>query len=170
MKTQNSEIVVSASLEGKYVHLSSIFFNFSIDNFYINHFRSSLAAMSSQKGNVSRSRPQKHQNRKVFKNDLHDTNIRTKRINQIQIIRVCDRCKAILEWKIKYKKYKLLKSPKACNKCGEKAVKQPYHTICQPCADQLRACPKCVTPFSRSEENANENDNPEAQRISSNYE
>lgn len=125
--------------------------------------------MSSQRGNVARSRPQKHQNRKVFKNDLHDTNIRTKRINQIQIINVCDRCKAILEWKIKYKKYKLLKAPKACNKCGEKAVKQPYHTICQSCAATFRACPKCVTPFGRSEENVNENDVSEAQKISSNY-
>lgn len=125
--------------------------------------------MSSQRGNAVRSRPQKHTNRRVFKNNLHDTNIRTKRINQIQINNVCDRCKAILEWKIKYKKYKLLKALKACNKCNEKAVKQPYHTICQPCADQCKVCPKCVTPFSRNQENAEENNNLEPQRISSNY-
>ncbi|KAK7603329.1 hypothetical protein V9T40_003328 [Parthenolecanium corni] len=122
--------------------------------------------MSSQRGNAVRSRPQKHTNRRVFKNNLHDTNIRTKRINQIQINNVCDRCKAILEWKIKYKKYKLLKALKACNKCNEKAVKQPYHTICQPCADQCKVCPKCVTPFSRNQENAEENNNLEPQRIS----
>lgn len=124
--------------------------------------------MSSQRGNIARSRPQKHQNRKVFKNDLHDTNIRTKRINQIQIVNVCDRCRAILEWKIKYKKYKLLKAPKACNKCGEKAVKQPYHTICQPCASQLNACPKCVVTFSRSDENSNETENSDPQKMPSN--
>lgn len=99
--------------------------------------------MSSQRGNVNRTRPQKHQNKKVFKNDLYDTNIRTKRVNQILITQVCEKCKAILEWKIKYKKYKLLKAPRSCNKCGEKSVKQSYHTVCRSCANVLSICPKC---------------------------
>lgn len=99
--------------------------------------------MSSQKGNAARIRPQKHQNRFAFKNNLHDTNIRTKRVNSIQINHVCPRCKDILEWKIKYKKYKMLKAAKNCNKCHNKTVKEAYHTVCQPCAGTLAICPKC---------------------------
>lgn len=105
--------------------------------------------MSSQKGNASRSRPQKHQNRFAFKNNLHDTNIRTKRINSIQINHVCPRCKDILEWKIKYKKYKALKAAKNCNKCHNKCVKEAYHTVCNQCSANLAICPKCGV--SRSE-------------------
>lgn len=99
--------------------------------------------MSSQKGNASRCRPQKHQNRFAFKNNLHDTNIRTKRLNAIQINHVCPRCKDILEWKIKYKKYKPLKAAKNCNKCHTKSIKEAYHTVCQQCSGSLKICPKC---------------------------
>lgn len=102
--------------------------------------------MSSQKGNAVRNRPQKHQNRFAFKNNLHDTNVRTKRMNAVQITHVCPRCKDILEWKIKYKKYKMLKAPKNCNKCHTKSVKEPYHTSCQPCSSSLGICPKCSLP------------------------
>ncbi|XP_050436478.1 uncharacterized protein C9orf85 homolog [Adelges cooleyi] len=104
--------------------------------------------MSSQKGNAHRVRPQKHQNRFAFKNNLHDTNIRTKRLNAVQITSVCPRCKDILEWKIKYKKYKMLKAPKNCNKCHNKCVKQPYHTSCHQCSSDLAICPKCAVPRS----------------------
>lgn len=105
--------------------------------------------MSSQRGNANRTRPQKHQNRHVFKNDLHDTNIRTKRMNQIQITNVCNKCKSILEWKIKYKKYKVLKAPKCCNKCLQRNVKLPYHTVCHDCAKKLKMCPKCEMVFEQ---------------------
>lgn len=102
--------------------------------------------MSSQKGNAARNRPQKHQNRFAFKNNLHDSNIRTKRMNSLQIHHVCPRCKDILEWKIKYKKYKMLKAAKNCNKCHNKTVKEAYHTVCQQCASALAICPKCGVP------------------------
>lgn len=104
--------------------------------------------MSSQKGNAARARPQKHQNRFAFKNNLHDTNVRTKRMNAIQINNVCPRCKDILEWKIKYKKYKMLKAPKNCNKCHSKCVKEAYHTSCYQCSSSLGICPKCGIPRS----------------------
>ena len=68
--------------------------------------------MSTQKGNSSRSRPQKHKNTKAFKNDLHDTSITTKKINNLEFYGICDRCKEIIDWKVKYKKYKLLSTPK----------------------------------------------------------
>ncbi|XP_015598919.1 uncharacterized protein C9orf85 homolog [Cephus cinctus] len=101
--------------------------------------------MSSQKGNTSRSRPQKYQNRHVFKNDLHDKSHKTKFINSLHIANVCERCKRIIEWKIKYKKYKPLKAPTKCTKCDQKCVKHAYHIMCGPCAGKDQVCPKCGT-------------------------
>lgn len=68
--------------------------------------------MSSQKGNVNRCRPQKHKNIKSFKNDMHDTSHTTKKINSLEFYGLCVRCKDIIEWKVKYKKYKPLTMPK----------------------------------------------------------
>jgi len=99
--------------------------------------------MSTQRGNTQRSRPQKHQNQFPFKNSLHDTSHKTKVINSLQIANVCERCKQIIEWKIKYKKYKPLKAPGKCNKCDQKAIKHAYHTMCGPCARKSNVCPKC---------------------------
>ncbi|CAG9854203.1 unnamed protein product [Phyllotreta striolata] len=99
--------------------------------------------MSLQKGNTSRTRPQKHQNRSVFKNNLHDTSHRTKMVNSIQVSDVCTRCKDIIEWKIKYKKYKPLSQAKTCVKCGQKTVKQAYHVMCTKCGRDEGVCTKC---------------------------
>ena len=71
-----------------------------------------LEEMSSQKGNASRNRPQKHKNARAFKNDLHDTSHITKKINNLEFYGLCNRCKNIIDWKVKYKKYKLLTVPK----------------------------------------------------------
>lgn len=99
--------------------------------------------MSTQRGNNSRSRPQKHQNRNKFKNNLYDTSHKTKFINQIHVSEVCERCKEIIEWKIKYKKYKPLTQPKKCIKCEQKSVKKAYHVICSECGKKLGVCTKC---------------------------
>lgn len=99
--------------------------------------------MSTARGNSNRNRPQKHQNRTVFKNDLHDTSHRTKLINSLQINGVCQRCKDILDWKIKYKKYKPLTAPRKCVGCDQKTVKHAYHMLCTPCAKQKNVCAKC---------------------------
>ena len=99
--------------------------------------------MSSQKGNASRSRPQKYQNRHTFKNDMHDKSHQTKMINNIQVVNVCERCKKVIEWKIKYKKYKPLKAPAKCTKCEQKVIKHAYHIMCGRCALEHECCPKC---------------------------
>ncbi|XP_047555726.1 uncharacterized protein C9orf85 homolog isoform X3 [Lutra lutra] len=78
--------------------------------------------MSSQKGNVARSRPQKHQNTFSFKNDKFDKSVQTKKINAKLHDGVCQRCKEVLEWRVKYSKYKPLSKPKKWfNKEPEKA-------------------------------------------------
>lgn len=102
--------------------------------------------MSLQKGNTSRSRSQKYKNKSVFKNNLHDTSHRTKLINNIQARDVCERCKEIIDWKIKYKKYKPLTQPKTCVKCNQKNIKQAYHCMCSECSRKHELCAKCCKP------------------------
>lgn len=101
--------------------------------------------MSTAKGDSSRTRPQKHKNKTAFKNTLHDTSHQTKFINNIQVCGVCSRCKDIIEWKIKYKKYKPLTQPRRCIKCDQKTVKYAYHVMCLECGRTLQLCTKCCT-------------------------
>ena len=68
--------------------------------------------MSSQRGNAQKKKSQKHKNTTVFKNDLHDTSTKMKKINSLEHYGVCTRCKDIVDWKVKYKKYKPLTIPK----------------------------------------------------------
>nr|XP_048294658.1 uncharacterized protein C9orf85 homolog [Myodes glareolus] len=116
--------------------------------------------MSSQKGNVARSRPQKHQNTFTFKNDKFDKSVQTKKINAKLHDGVCQRCKEVLEWRVKYSKYKPLSKPKKCVKCLQKTVKDSYHIICRSCACELEVCAKCgkkediVIPFNKEPENS----------------
>ncbi|KAH9520274.1 hypothetical protein Btru_060406 [Bulinus truncatus] len=99
--------------------------------------------MSSQRGNVARTRQQKYTNSKAFKNNLHDTSKKTKDINNVIPVGLCQRCKEIIEWKIKYKKYKPLSQPATCIRCHSKTVKRAYYTVCQPCSEQAQVCGKC---------------------------
>lgn len=100
--------------------------------------------MSSQKGNVSRTRAQKHKNATAYKNTLHDTSHWTKNILKTTQDGLCARCKEVIEWKIKYKKYKPLTQPATCVRCHQKTVKKAYYTVCQPCATQHEVCAKCA--------------------------
>lgn len=76
-----------------------------------------LPEMSSQRGSgETRKRAQKHKNSFAFKNDLHDKTPQMKKINTLNVCEVCERCKAQIEWKIKYKKYKPLSQAKTCVK------------------------------------------------------
>ncbi|KAM9858815.1 uncharacterized protein C9orf85 homolog [Aulostomus maculatus] len=99
--------------------------------------------MSSQKGNVSRSRGQKHQNATAFKNDKYGASVQVKKANSKVHDGLCQHCKGVLEWKVKYNKYKPLAQPKKCVRCSQKSVKDAYHIICKPCSVQLEVCCKC---------------------------
>lgn len=122
-----------------------------------------VSAMSSQKGNVARSRPQRHQNTFSFKNDKFDKSVQTKKINAKLHDGVCQHCKEVLEWRVKYSKYKPLSKPKKCVKCLQKTVKDSYHIVCRACACKLEVCAKCgkkeeiVTPFNKIPENTENN-------------
>ncbi|KAM9330699.1 uncharacterized protein C9orf85 homolog [Gastrophryne carolinensis] len=99
--------------------------------------------MSSQRGNVQRSRAQKHRNATAFKNDKYDSSAKTKKLNSKLHDGVCQHCKDVLEWRVKYSKYKPLSQPKKCVKCLQKTVKDAYHIICKSCAIQFELCAKC---------------------------
>ena len=114
--------------------------------------------MSSQKGNVNRTRQQKHKNTTAYKNNLYGETPRTKMLNSIQVCNdclfycpissdgmstfyfqvcnVCAHCQGVLEWKIKFNKYKILTAPARCTKCLEKTVKQAYCIFCVSCAEK----------------------------------
>lgn len=101
--------------------------------------------MSTQRGSgPTRKRSQKHKNSFAFKNDLHDKTPQMKKINQLNVCEVCERCKAQIEWKIKYKKYKPLSQAKTCIKCGNRTVKKAYHVACKDCAKKEKICAKCL--------------------------
>uniref|UniRef100_A0A8W4FB46 Chromosome 1 C9orf85 homolog n=1 Tax=Sus scrofa TaxID=9823 RepID=A0A8W4FB46_PIG len=85
--------------------------------------------MSSQKGNVARSRPQRHQNTFSFKNDKFDKSVQTKKINAKLHDGVCQHCKEVLEWRVKYSKYKPLSKPKKCVKCLQKTGWNPHQSF-----------------------------------------
>ena len=68
--------------------------------------------MSSQKGNLKKTGPPKYKNERAFKNNLHDTSKKQKEINSLEFHGLCEHCKGVIEWKVKYKKYKPLTAPK----------------------------------------------------------
>uniref|UniRef100_A0A8C4X455 Chromosome 9 open reading frame 85 n=1 Tax=Erpetoichthys calabaricus TaxID=27687 RepID=A0A8C4X455_ERPCA len=80
--------------------------------------------MSSQRGNVTRSRSQKHQNSSVYKNNKYGATSQLKKANAKAHDGICQRCKDVIEWKIKYNKYKPLSQPRKCLKTEV----EPVHT------------------------------------------
>lgn len=78
----------------------------------LSKFDTELQKMSTQKGNTRKSGPPKYQNKSTFKNVYHDTSKKTQNIVNTVVAGVCVRCKDIIDWKIKYKKYKPLTQPK----------------------------------------------------------
>ncbi|CAL8248715.1 unnamed protein product [Merluccius merluccius] len=99
--------------------------------------------MSSQKGNASRSRAQKHQNSVAYRNDKYGASVQVKKANSKTHCGLCQRCKEVLEWKVKYNKYKSLTQARKCVKCSQKTVKDAYHIMCKACSIQLELCAKC---------------------------
>ncbi|RIA97712.1 hypothetical protein C1645_751815 [Glomus cerebriforme] len=91
--------------------------------------------------NSKKKNGQKHQNTFAFQPNKNSK--KTKFINSLPINGLCHRCKEILEWRKKYKKYKPLTTPKRCVNCNEKAIKEAYHVLCSKCATSKKVCAKC---------------------------
>ncbi|KAI5060149.1 hypothetical protein GOP47_0024569 [Adiantum capillus-veneris] len=94
--------------------------------------------------------PPKHQNRKAWKANAgvkkNDKELGGKLCPYPEITGVCPRCKAQIEWRRKYGKYKALTEPAKCNHCSKRAVRQAYHALCAACAKERNVCAKCCQP------------------------
>ena len=92
-----------------------------------------------------RSGPPAHQNATAWVPNRADKhNSLQKKVNELKIDGVCQRCKDAIEWKRTYGKYKPLKQPSKCVGCGQKAVQQAYHVLCSPCSSSREVCAKCM--------------------------
>lgn len=68
--------------------------------------------MSSQRGNVQRHRPQKHQNTFAFKVKKKISPLEAKIMDQPTSKFLCASCQGIIQWKKQFKKYKPLTNPR----------------------------------------------------------
>lgn len=94
----------------------------------------------------AKSGPPAHANRFAFTHNRCSK--LTKKILAMPIDGVCDRCRAIIEWRKTYRKYKPLTVPKKCVQCERKAVLEAYHIICKSCSTDKKICAKCLESFS----------------------
>lgn len=76
--------------------------------------------------------------------------MKTEKILNSPLDKLCTRCYDIIHWKITYRKYKPLKALAGCNICKQKCVIKAYRTICDPCAvskneegTEQKLCTKC---------------------------
>lgn len=100
--------------------------------------------MSSARGSDKRKRPQRYQNSTVYKNDKWDKGDLLKKLNTMNVNEVCVKCRDVIQWKIKYNKYKPLTKPKTCNVCHQKTITKAYHVLCRSCALEKKQCAKCL--------------------------
>jgi hypothetical protein len=77
------------------------------------------------------------------KKSQFDKSVQTKKINATLHDAVCQHCKEVLEWCVKYSKYKPLSQPEKCVKCLKKIVKDSYHIIRRSRSYELEVCTKC---------------------------
>lgn len=71
----------------------------------------------------------------------------TAHILSLPINGLCPSCRAVIEWRKRYRKYKPLTVVKKCTACGEKRIKDAYHVICNQCAQKNGGqCAKCLLP------------------------
>ncbi|XP_058080159.1 uncharacterized protein LOC131228496 [Magnolia sinica] len=91
--------------------------------------------------------PPKHQNQYAWKpnagHKINETEVGGRLRPYSQITGVCARCKDQIDWKRRYGKYKSLVEPAKCQRCGKRAVRQAYHSICSACSKALGVCAKC---------------------------
>ena len=78
----------------------------------------------STRGGDNTKKAQKYKNTFAFKHN--PSSMKTKKLIKSPLDFLCQRCYDILEWKIKYRKYKALTCPAKCNLCTEKTCFKAY--------------------------------------------
>jgi hypothetical protein len=98
---------------------------------------------------MKRNKPQKHQNKTTykvqFKQHLIDLQENTPKDH------LCKRCYEIIDWKLKYGKYKKLTVPGKCQKCQKKNILKSYRHNCEGCSSEFKICSKCSKPIEEFE-------------------
>ena len=84
---------------------------------------------------------QKYKNKTEFKIKYNDKKIEL--IKNAPLDKLCGKCYGIIEWKLKYGKYKVPNTASKCFICQMKTVVKAYRTICDPCAKEHKKCSKC---------------------------
>lgn len=103
--------------------------------------------MSTSSG--GRTRAQAHQNRFAFHHNKNSK--KTREIAaKVTVDDLCAKCAAKIEWRVQYRKYKMLTQPRRCNICQEKNVKKAYRTLCEGCAKEKQCCPQCAKDLEKT--------------------
>ncbi|KAF9418332.1 hypothetical protein BGZ94_009721 [Podila epigama] len=97
--------------------------------------------MSTRKGNTKK-QAQAHKNTYAF--HANKSSKITKKIANMPVGGLCEKCVEVIMWRKKFKKYKPLTTMKKCVNCQEKAIKDAYHVICTKCAGEKNVCAKCL--------------------------
>lgn len=79
---------------------------------------------------------QKHQNKFAFQLKTSANSKLTKKIKATPLDFLCQRCFDQLSWKITYKKYKPLSTPKVCVDCKMKIITKAYRALCDGCSNK----------------------------------
>ncbi|KAK2964159.1 putative C9orf85 like protein [Blattamonas nauphoetae] len=101
--------------------------------------------MSTQRGNQTRKRPQKHQNTYAFTVKKKVNPLEAKILDTPTSRFLCPTCADVIAWKKQFKKYKPLSTPRRCSTCQEKNVVHAYMVHCEDCAEKNNICAKCST-------------------------
>ncbi|KJE97211.1 hypothetical protein CAOG_07654 [Capsaspora owczarzaki ATCC 30864] len=98
--------------------------------------------MSTSRSGNTKKQGQKYQNAFAYQ---HNKNSKlTKRIMALPVDGLCFRCKDIVDWRKRFRKYKPLTQPKVCTSCSKRTVTKAYHVICDGCAEIKKVCAKCL--------------------------
>ena len=116
--------------------------------------------MSTQRGNATRHRGQKHQNSYSFQVKKKVSPLEAKILETPTSNFLCATCQGVIQWKKQFKKYKPLTVPRRwyCGcffvslhcfnfyfsaSCHEKTITFAYMVHCEACAEKLDICAKC---------------------------
>ena len=95
----------------------------------------------SLRGGDAKKKGQKYQNSFTFKHNKNS--LLTRKIMESPLDYMCERCLDIIEWKIKFRKYKPLTTAAKCQTCENKTIYKAYRVICDGCAVPNKLCTKC---------------------------
>ena len=103
-----------------------------------------LVGMASTRKGDPKKKGQKYKNTQAFSLTKRQAlTPQQKAASSTEVSGLCKRCTEVIEWKIKYGKYKMLSVPRKCLLCGMNTVNRAYFNLCKQCATDKGCCAKC---------------------------